>query len=84
MSCCSYWKAKYFKKTAEVALLCKYWDRQKDRHKHNIEQEIAKAKDLSTKAIAKAGARDSESPPVDISCSLVRAHHICGRQKQGS
>lgn len=54
---CRYWKAKYFKKTAEVALLCKYWDVQKSRHTHRLDQEEAKSKELIAKATSKAGAR---------------------------
>eukprot|EP01043_Picozoa_sp_COSAG02_P022034 COSAG02_NODE_1133_length_14390_cov_3.493178_5_plen_137_part_00 len=51
-----YWKSKYFKKTAEMALLCKYWDHQKNRHTQKLDHEAARAKELSTKAMAKSGA----------------------------
>lgn len=53
MRACRYWKAKYFKKTAELALLCKYWDAKKDRATARATQEAAKAKELAAKAMTK-------------------------------
>ena len=55
MRACRYWKAKYFKKTAELALLCKYWDAKKDRATARATQEAAKAKELAAKAMTKGG-----------------------------
>ena len=39
-----------------MALLCKYWDHQKNRHLQRLGHEAARAKELSTKAMATSGA----------------------------
>ena len=83
-----YWKSKLFKKTAEMVLLCKYWDHQKNRHTQRLDHEAARAKELSTKAVAKSGA-DGKTHRLEniqfilVQFSLARAHpNLCGRQKQ--
>ena len=79
-----YWKSKSFKKTAELGLLCKYWDRKKERAGAALAKEQERAAQLATQAAEKKGSKKGANLKKEAAKAKENAENMPKFQLKGA